>query len=63
MLMETLHKWPRGIYDFEAVIHAVRSELERSNTPKGHTKADTTLLMECLAELYVPITIASFIFS
>ncbi|KAF5322517.1 hypothetical protein D9619_000186 [Psilocybe cf. subviscida] len=58
-LFQTIKEWPREIYDISAVIVAVRAELDRaaststtiSSAPVTGTKP-TTILMECLAELY-----------
>ncbi|KAF8528462.1 vacuolar assembling protein VPS41 [Hysterangium stoloniferum] len=48
-LLLTLNSWPSNIYDISAVIVAVQAELER--TPS--TGVQGSLLMECLAELYI----------
>lgn len=49
-LLDIIKTWPSSIYDVPAVIVAVQSEL--SHTPTS-AAADTNILMECLAELYV----------
>ncbi|KAH9994131.1 vacuolar assembling protein VPS41 [Russula compacta] len=46
-LRQTIHDWPKDIYDISAVIVAIQSELDRCAAP------DTIILMECLAELYI----------
>ncbi|KAG6894266.1 hypothetical protein C0992_006840 [Termitomyces sp. T32_za158] len=53
-LLKTIKEWPREIYNIDAVIVAVRSDLEKTVTTSS-TIASTPsskLLMECLAELY-----------
>ena len=44
-----IKEWPNSIYDVDAVIVAVQSELGRT-TPSGD---ESRVLMECLAELSV----------
>ncbi|KAF8882653.1 vacuolar assembling protein VPS41 [Mucidula mucida] len=53
-LYDTIKEWPKDIYDIAAVIVAVRSELEKqaSTSSTISSSPDTTILMECLAELY-----------
>ncbi|KAI0089341.1 vacuolar assembling protein VPS41 [Irpex rosettiformis] len=53
-LLKTIKDWPTGIYDIAAVIVVVQAELDRapSTSSSDSTKPDTTVLMECLAELY-----------
>ncbi|TDL30074.1 vacuolar assembling protein VPS41 [Rickenella mellea] len=48
-LVRTIRDWPTSIYDVGAVIVAIQSELDRSSP----SSADTRILMECLAELYM----------
>ncbi|KAG9218576.1 hypothetical protein CCMSSC00406_0001310 [Pleurotus cornucopiae] len=53
-LLQTVRDWPKDIYNLTAVIVAIHSELDSSastSTFKSSTQ-ETTLLMECLAELY-----------
>ncbi|PPQ94822.1 hypothetical protein CVT25_007459 [Psilocybe cyanescens] len=54
-LLQTIKDWPRGIYDISAVIVAVRAELDRTASTSStiSSSGDSTILMECLAELYV----------
>ncbi|KAH7104664.1 vacuolar protein sorting-associated protein 41 [Auriculariales sp. MPI-PUGE-AT-0066] len=47
-LLQTIKLWPPQIYDIPAVIELVLSRLK--TTPRG---PDTSILMECLAELYM----------
>ncbi|KAA1466651.1 vacuolar assembling protein VPS41 [Dentipellis sp. KUC8613] len=56
-LQRTIQEWPKEIYDVSAVIVAIQSELDRSSSssstsPLSRATPDTTILMECLAELY-----------
>ncbi|KDR84343.1 hypothetical protein GALMADRAFT_237137 [Galerina marginata CBS 339.88] len=53
-LLHTIKDWPRDIYDIAAVIIAVRAELDKtaSTSSTMSTNGDSTVLMECLAELY-----------
>lgn len=53
--MQTIREWPKEIYNIGTVIIAVRSELDKaSSQPKSMTTpSGNTILMECLAELYV----------
>ncbi|KAK2464836.1 hypothetical protein APHAL10511_003135 [Amanita phalloides] len=55
-LLRTIKEWPRDVYDIAAVISAVRSELGKPASSSASFSApcspSTTLLMECLAELY-----------
>lgn len=53
-LQQTIKEWPKDIYDIAAVIVAVRSELDKtaSTSKTISSSPDTTILMECLAELY-----------
>ena len=50
-LLKTIKEWPKVIYDVEAVIVAVRGEIEG----KSKVEQDLTVLMECLAELCVRV--------
>ncbi|KAG6841283.1 hypothetical protein C0991_012453 [Blastosporella zonata] len=53
-LLQTVKEWPREIYNIEAVIVAVRSELDKkaSTSSTISSTPSSKLLMECLAELY-----------
>ncbi|KAH9482153.1 Vacuolar protein sorting-associated protein 41-like protein [Psilocybe cubensis] len=53
-LLQTIKDWPRGLYDISAVIVAVRAELDRTASTSStiSSSGDSTILMECLAELY-----------
>ncbi|KAF8165888.1 vacuolar assembling protein VPS41 [Crassisporium funariophilum] len=53
-LLQTIKEWPREIYDIAAVIIAVRSELDKTASTSATITAsgNSTILMECLAELY-----------
>jgi hypothetical protein len=57
MLLQTIKEWPREIYDIPAVIVAIRAELDKSaSTSTSISSAPSAVvLMECLAELYVPL--------
>ncbi|KAJ7717660.1 hypothetical protein B0H16DRAFT_1610599 [Mycena metata] len=46
-LLRTVKEWPKDIYDISAVIVAVLADLDRNSG------ADSVVLMECLAELYI----------
>ncbi|KAF8589629.1 vacuolar protein sorting-associated protein 41 [Ramaria rubella] len=48
-LLRTIKEWPKSIYDTSAVIVAVQAELDRIPS----TGVRGSLLMECLAELYI----------
>lgn len=58
MLLQTIKEWPKDLYDITAVIFAVRADLDKASTYSFSTKLasassrSTTVLMECLAELY-----------
>ncbi|KAF8885807.1 hypothetical protein BD779DRAFT_1532495 [Infundibulicybe gibba] len=54
-LLQTIKDWPKDIYDIAAVIVAVHSELDRaaSSSYSVRSSPDSTILMECLAELYI----------
>ncbi|KAG6848459.1 hypothetical protein H0H93_016808, partial [Arthromyces matolae] len=54
ILLQTIMEWPKDIYKIDAVIVAVRSELEKAASTSSTISStpSTTLLMECLAELY-----------
>jgi vacuolar protein sorting-associated protein 41 len=51
-LLRTIKEWPTSIYDTSAVIVAVQDNLDRISS----TEVQGSLLMECLAELYVLLT-------
>ncbi|KAG6917674.1 hypothetical protein DXG01_001649 [Tephrocybe rancida] len=53
-LLQTVKEWPREIYNIDAVIVAVRSELDKSASTSStiSSSPSSKLLMECLAELY-----------
>ncbi|KAJ8487764.1 hypothetical protein ONZ45_g14207 [Pleurotus djamor] len=53
-LLQTIREWPKTIYDLSAVIVAIQDELDHSATTSSFKSSspETTLLMECLAELY-----------
>jgi len=53
-----IQEWPKDIYDISAVIFAIQSELDRSSSlvpaySKPQVSSENTILMECLAELFV----------
>ena len=52
-LLKTIKAWPKDIYDIPSVIVALESELHRvpSSSKVTSSGPDTTILMECLAEL------------
>ncbi|KIL61097.1 hypothetical protein M378DRAFT_82848, partial [Amanita muscaria Koide BX008] len=58
MLLQTIKEWPKDLYDITAVILAVRADLDKASTYSFSSKVasassrSTTVLMECLAELY-----------
>ncbi|KAF4619821.1 hypothetical protein D9613_004777 [Agrocybe pediades] len=54
MLLKTIKEWPREIYDVSAVIVAVKAELDNSASTSSTISSGggSTILMECLAELY-----------
>ncbi|KAM6488910.1 hypothetical protein JOM56_015641 [Amanita muscaria] len=58
MLLQTIKEWPKDLYDITAVILAVRAVLDKASTYSFSSKLasassrSTTVLMECLAELY-----------
>ncbi|KAJ7149078.1 hypothetical protein C8R43DRAFT_925340 [Mycena crocata] len=54
-LLQTVKEWPKDIYDISAVIVAVHGELDRnaSTSNLSASTADSIVLMECLAELYI----------
>ncbi|KAG6901193.1 hypothetical protein C0995_015507 [Termitomyces sp. Mi166 len=53
-LLKTIKEWPREIYNIDAVIVAVRSELDKTASTSStiSSSPSSKLLMECLAELY-----------
>ncbi|CAA7259453.1 unnamed protein product [Cyclocybe aegerita] len=53
-LLTTIREWPREIYDIAAVIVAVRAELDKTTSISSTISSNggTSILMECLAELY-----------
>jgi hypothetical protein len=55
ILRDTLHRWPRDIYDIPVVIIAVQSQLEHlaATAAAGSAGSDKSILKECLADLYV----------
>ena len=57
MLLQTIKEWPREIYDIPAVIVAIRAELDKdaSRSTSISSAPSAVVLMECLAELYVPL--------
>jgi hypothetical protein len=54
-LLKTIKTWPKDIYDIPSVIVALESELDKapSSSKAASRGPDATLLMECLAELWV----------
>jgi hypothetical protein len=52
-LLKTIKTWPKDIYDIPSVIVALESELDKapSSSKIASGSSDTTILMECLAEL------------
>ncbi|KAF5376840.1 hypothetical protein D9757_008884 [Collybiopsis confluens] len=53
MLLRTVEEWPRDIYDVDAVIVAVKDELEKVEKSRlAAAQEKSVMLMECLAELY-----------
>lgn len=52
-LLQTVKDWPREIYDIAAVIVAVRAELDKATSTSAtiSSSENSTMLMECLAEL------------
>jgi len=52
-LLKTIKTWQKDIYDIPSVIVALESELDRapSSSKVVYSAPDTTILMECLAEL------------
>jgi len=52
-LLKMIKTWPKDIYDIPSVIVALESELDNApSSSKGASSGpDTTILMECLAEL------------
>lgn len=52
-LLKTIKAWPKDIYDIPSVIVALESELDKapSSSKVASGGPDTTILMECLAEL------------
>jgi hypothetical protein len=52
-LLKTIKTWPKDIYDIPSVIVALESELDKapSSSKVASSGPDTTILMECLAEL------------
>lgn len=54
-LLKTIKTWPKDIYDIPSVIVALESELDKApSSSKAVSRGpDTTILMECLAELLV----------
>ena len=52
-LLKMIKTWPKDIYDIPSVIVALESELhkEPSSSKVASNGPDTTILMECLAEL------------
>lgn len=56
MLLETIKKWPVDIYSTKAVVLAIEDRLKRASEPSrsvAATPSTTTILMECLAELFI----------
>ncbi|KII94565.1 hypothetical protein PLICRDRAFT_97705 [Plicaturopsis crispa FD-325 SS-3] len=53
-LLQMIKDWPKEIYDIAAVIVAVHAELDRcaSSSSTGASAPESTILMECLAEMY-----------
>ncbi|PPR06614.1 hypothetical protein CVT24_001721 [Panaeolus cyanescens] len=53
-LLRTVKEWPREIYNISAVIIAVRAELDKAASTSStiSSSGSSTILMECLAELY-----------
>ena len=45
--------WPKEIYDIGAVIVAIRAVLDKPNRTPNNEIGSDTILIECLAELYV----------
>ena len=52
-LLKMIKTWPKDIYDIPSVIVALESELDNvpSSSKAASSAPDTTILMECLAEL------------
>ncbi|KAF7984727.1 hypothetical protein HWV62_11658 [Athelia sp. TMB] len=55
-LLQMIKEWPKDIYDLSVIIVAVQSALDKapssSSAPNGGAAGSSSLLMECLAELY-----------
>ncbi|KAG6812138.1 hypothetical protein H0H92_004137 [Tricholoma furcatifolium] len=53
-LLKTIKEWPKEIYNIDAVIVAIRSALDKTASTSStiSSSPSSTLLMECLAELY-----------
>lgn len=52
MILQTIKEWPHDIYHVDAVIVAVKDELDKVEVSHETTdKAKSVVLMECLAEL------------
>lgn len=51
-----IKEWPKDIYDISVIIVAVQSVLDKapssSSVPNGGPAGSSSILMECLAELY-----------
>jgi hypothetical protein len=54
---QTIKEWPKEIYNISAVIIAIRAELDKtastSSVLSSNANGGSTVLMECLAELYI----------
>lgn len=66
-LLRRIKEWPKDLFDISAVIFAIQSELDRtssssSTSPTQRATPDTAILMECLAELCVPLRFQPFVY-